>query len=544
MNKKIHMDIGGMTCISCQNRIEKALYSVNGVRKVKVSYSQGRADIECDENKTDVKQLVRAVEKLDYEVLSAGEKADKGIGRTFGILIIIAALYYLIQSFGLLNQLVPGRLADSSMGYGMLFLIGIITSVHCIAMCGGIGISQSLPGKGGHGSFLSNLLYNLGRVCSYTTIGFVLGLLGSGIGGVTNIGISSWFQGILKIVAGLFMVVMGINMLGIFPMLRRLSIHTPLAVARIIGEKRKTARGPFVIGLLNGLMPCGPLQAMWIVAFATSSPVAGALSMFMFSLGTVPLMLGLGSVISILGKKFTRQVMEVGAILVVVLGLCMLTQGAVLSGMQPVTNISSYMEMMIEDIMEPTRDRLKSCYDELLRLSGLITDLERLETAESSEIILEKEDINLYALSESILQGFNTRLNDKNITSKLEGDEVHVFADKGRIGQVLSNLLSNAVKYTDVNGSINVLVKKDVDKAVLVVEDTGIGIAKEDQMRVFERFYRTDKSRTRKTGGAGIGLTITKAIVQAHGGTIHCESEPGEGSRFIVTLPVIDDNKR
>lgn len=207
----------------------------------------------------------------------------------------------------------------------------------------------------------------------------------------------------------------------------------------------------------------------------------------------------------------------------------------------PVTNISSYMEMMIEDIMEPTRDRLKSCYDELLRLSGLITDLERLETAESNEIILEKEDINLYALSESILQGFNTRLNDKNITSKLEGDEVHVFADKGRIGQVLSNLLSNAVKYTDVNGSINVLVKKDVDKAVLVVVDTGIGIAKEDQMRVFERFYRTDKSRTRKTGGAGIGLTITKAIVQAHGGTIHCESEPGEGSRFIVTLPVIDD---
>ena len=97
----------------------------------------------------------------------------------------------------------------------------------------------------------------------------------------------------------------------------------------------------------------------------------------------------------------------------------------------PVTNISSYMEMMIEDIMEPTRDRLKSCYDELLRLSGLITDLERLETAESNEIILEKEDINLYALSESILQGFNTRLNDKNITSKLEGDEVHVFADKG-----------------------------------------------------------------------------------------------------------------
>lgn len=204
----------------------------------------------------------------------------------------------------------------------------------------------------------------------------------------------------------------------------------------------------------------------------------------------------------------------------------------------PVTNISSYMEMMIDDIMEPTKDRLKSCYDELLRLSGLITDLERLETAESSEIVLEKEDVDLYALSESIIQGFRTRLDDKKIASNLEGDEVHVFADKGRIGQVLSNLLSNAIKYTDENGSINISVKKDVDKAVLIVEDTGIGIPKEDQVRVFERFYRTDKSRTRKTGGAGIGLTITKAIVQAHGGTIHCESELGEGSRFIVTLPL------
>lgn len=205
----------------------------------------------------------------------------------------------------------------------------------------------------------------------------------------------------------------------------------------------------------------------------------------------------------------------------------------------PVTNISSYMEMMIDDIMEPTKDRLKNCYDELKRLSGLITDLERLETAESSKIVLDKEDVDLYALSESILQGFRTRLDDKKISSKLEGDEVRVFADKGRMGQVISNLLSNAVKYTDENGCINIFVQKDEDNAVLIVEDTGIGIPKQEQTRVFERFYRTDKSRTRKTGGAGIGLTITKAIVQAHGGTIHCESEPGEGSRFIVTLPFV-----
>ncbi len=204
----------------------------------------------------------------------------------------------------------------------------------------------------------------------------------------------------------------------------------------------------------------------------------------------------------------------------------------------PVTNISSYMEMMIDDVMEPTHERLKSCYDELSRLYGLIKDLERLESAESDRIDLDKEDVELLNLSGMILQGFETGIHEKNIDARVSGEEVHICADKGRISQVIANLLSNALKYTDENGKITISVKRQENNAVLTVEDTGIGISKEEQERVFERFYRTDKSRTRKTGGAGIGLSITKAIVQAHGGTIHCESEPGTGSRFIVTLPV------
>ena len=126
----------------------------------------------------------------------------------------------------------------------------------------------------------------------------------------------------------------------------------------------------------------------------------------------------------------------------------------------------------------------------------------------------------------------------KNIDARVSGAEVHICADRGRLSQVIANLLSNALKYTDENGKIAISVKKQKYNAELVVEDTGIGISKEEQDRVFERFYRTDKSRTRKTGGAGIGLSITKAIVQAHGGTIYCESEPGTGSRFIVILPI------
>lgn len=208
----------------------------------------------------------------------------------------------------------------------------------------------------------------------------------------------------------------------------------------------------------------------------------------------------------------------------------------------PVTNISSYVEMMMDDVMEPTPERLRSCYDELMRLSGIINDLERLENAESDGIVLKKEDVELYGLSEMILQSFSTKLEEKKITSRIEGGVVHVQADRGRLGQVLANLISNAIKYTDENGSITVSVRRENNKAEMIVEDTGIGISEEDCMRVFERFYRTDKSRTRKTGGAGIGLSISKAIVQAHGGNIGCESRPGEGSRFMVSLPCDDDH--
>ena len=204
----------------------------------------------------------------------------------------------------------------------------------------------------------------------------------------------------------------------------------------------------------------------------------------------------------------------------------------------PVTNISSYIEMMIDDVMEPTPERLKSCYAELLRLSGLIKDLERLQNAESDAITLEKTDIDIYSLAKEIMQGFKIGFEEKKIDVKLYGEETHVFADRKRIGQVIANFLSNAIKYTDENGSISVSVTKNDKQAVFSVKDTGIGIPFSEQNRVFERFYRTDKSRTRKTGGVGIGLSISKAIVKAHNGTIRCESEPGAGSNFIVTLPL------
>nr|MCR5754994.1 sulfite exporter TauE/SafE family protein [Acetatifactor sp.] len=211
---------------------------------------------------------------------------------------------------------------------------------HCIAMCGGINLSQCIPhGKNRNendnrfATFRPAILYNLGRVVSYTAIGFLLGLVGMLIGGGSGTGVSVLFQGVLKMIAGIFMVIMGINMLGIFPWLRRFNLRMPKFLAVKIGTKKANSRQPLMVGLLNGLMPCGPLQSMQIVALASGNPFAGAFAMFMFSLGTVPLMLGLGSLVSALGKKFSKKIMSVGAVLVVVLGLAMLSQGGSLSGL-------------------------------------------------------------------------------------------------------------------------------------------------------------------------------------------------------------------
>ena len=248
-----------MSCINCRNKIEKTLRSKNGVLKAKVDYVKGTADVEYNDEKTTEKKIKEAIEKLEYKVFSSKEKSSNEIVKSVGLLLIIVGLFYLLQISGLLNMMVPDRLAEAGMGYGMLFVVGLITSVHCVAMCGGIGLSQSLSQKGTQ-TFLRPLAYNLGRVCSYTVIGLVLGTVGSVIGGSSGLGAAPLLQGMIKIVAGVLMVIMGINMLGIFPWLRRFTIHPPVAVARFIGEKSADASGPFFVGLLNGLMPCCPLD--------------------------------------------------------------------------------------------------------------------------------------------------------------------------------------------------------------------------------------------------------------------------------------------
>lgn len=337
------LNLSGMSCAMCAEKVRRALESVSGVSSANVSLEKETAEVVCAPG-TAQEALIQAVRHAGYGIQSR-RPLPKGV-RAAGDLALIAGLYLLLESTGLLNRLVPSALAQTGMSYASLFMIGLTTSIHCAAMCGGIGLSQSLGG----GGIRSTLLYQLGRVISYTAIGLILGLVGMLFGAGLNTTLSMFLQGTLKLAAGLMMLLMGLNLLGLCPFLRR--IHLPM---RSIRRRANTA---FTVGLLNGLMPCGPLQSMQLVALASGSPVRGALSMLCFSLGTVPLMLGLGSLAGALNQRFRRAVTAAGAILVAVMALSMLSQGATLMGILPSRSATVADSAQVESGVQIVRSTL------------------------------------------------------------------------------------------------------------------------------------------------------------------------------------------
>jgi len=331
------LKINGMTCVSCKNRIENKLNKLKGVIDVNANYSHSTVKIAFDGNLVKLSTIVEAIEKLDYKVKRAAQnqkdikiEKNKKITEILGIVFIIFAAYTVINHFGGFNIFNSFPEAKQGVGYGAIFLIGMLTSIHCVAMCGGINLSQCVPNAGIKNekkttNLRPGILYNTGRVISYTIVGAIVGALGS------VVSFSGTAKGIVAIIAGLFMVIMALNMLNLFPWLRKFNPKMPKIFAKKINDQKKS-NSPLLVGLLNGLMPCGPLQAMQLYALSTGDPVKGALAMLAFSLGTVPLMFGLGAISSILSKKFTGKMMTASAVLVLMLGVFMFSNGMSLSG--------------------------------------------------------------------------------------------------------------------------------------------------------------------------------------------------------------------
>ncbi len=355
IRRVLHID--GMTCTGCETRIENTLKKLEGIEEVKAIFNSANVYVTYDSKIIRLEGIIEAIEKLNYRVINnplnnssfdspvqkgseKGSEDGKNIGQLIGAVIIIFALYIIINNTIGFN-FIPK--VDQSMGYGILFVIGLMTSLHCIAMCGGINLSVCVQYNSGVSNSSSatkasklkpSLLYNLGRVIAYTVVGGIVGALGS------VVSFSGTAKGIVAVISGLFMIIMGLNMLNIFPWLRKLNPRLP----KFLGKKVHSntgSKGPLFVGLLNGLMPCGPLQAMQLYALGMGSFVTGALSMFLFSLGTVPLMFGFGAVSSLLSRKFTHKMLKVSAVLVMILGIVMMNRGLNLSGIDFVNSVLS-----------------------------------------------------------------------------------------------------------------------------------------------------------------------------------------------------------
>lgn len=201
----------------------------------------------------------------------------------------------------------------------------------------------------------------------------------------------------------------------------------------------------------------------------------------------------------------------------------------------PLAALQGNMEAMMDGVLETSPQRLAGCHEEILRLSRLVEDLGRLSTLEDKPA-LSFSSFDLCRLLRGVVEQAKPAAVEKGVLVSLSAKETIIFADEDRLKQVFVNILSNAVKYTD-KGSIEVSLNCTADGCTVSVADTGIGIPEDELSRVFERFFRSDKSRSRATGGAGIGLAIAQAIVAAHGGKIEAASKIGQGSVFSVFLP-------
>lgn len=311
--KREKVKVYDMTCTSCEGKVERTLKRLEGVASVNASFSAQQVIVEYDSKFCDISRIKTSIKSAGYSIESSNSF------KIIGIFIVAAAIILLGSSTGGFDM--NERLNGAS--YFVLFVVGMLTSIHCVGMCGGIMLSQSIS-KDNSSKFEAirpAILYNAGRIVAYTVIGGIVGALGS------VLALSLAVKAAMQIFAGIFMIIMGLNMAG-FGMFRKINIRLPWFACSV----KKKPKTPFLVGLLNGLMPCGPLQTMQLYALGTGSAAKGALSMLLFSLGTVPLMLTFGALSGLLSKGYTKKILKMSGFLVIILGFIMGSRGLALAG--------------------------------------------------------------------------------------------------------------------------------------------------------------------------------------------------------------------
>ncbi len=376
--------IRDMHCNSCAQIIERALK--DRVNRIYVSFIEEEAIIDFDENKISEKDILETIRKLGYEakppqnlnddklkdivkdisklktetkkIESSEEEIEEkekeiekdikelkkeSSGGTMGgfekilfwsiIIGIPLLLLYKFTGFNFSNFSLPDiqipELGERT-SLILLFLAGILTGFHCISMCGGFVVSYTAKNAlNGYKGFKQHLVYGGSKVLSYAIIGGIFGL----IGGVFAFSIK--LRGVVAVLAGLFMVFYALSMFG-FKFFRRFQFNPKFltkASCEVSAKAKGPFKAPFFTGLLNGLfLACGPLQAMYLYAAGTGNFFTGAASLAVFGLGTLPIMLGFGSLATVISHKTTGKILKISAVIVLILGLIMLNRGLALTG--------------------------------------------------------------------------------------------------------------------------------------------------------------------------------------------------------------------
>jgi two-component system sensor histidine kinase BaeS len=204
----------------------------------------------------------------------------------------------------------------------------------------------------------------------------------------------------------------------------------------------------------------------------------------------------------------------------------------------PLNGLLLRIEAAQDEVLEDQQRNLQAMHTEARRLGALIEDVEALAEAERPGVLMERERVDMAQAARERLTVHAAAFRDAGIDLREQlADGAIVDGDAARLAQILDNLLTNALRYTDRGGTVTITVRRHGDGVTVDVSDTGIGIAADDLSHVFDRFWRADRSRSRATGGSGVGLAVVQRLVVAHGGRIEVESEPGRGTSFHIWLP-------
>jgi signal transduction histidine kinase len=207
----------------------------------------------------------------------------------------------------------------------------------------------------------------------------------------------------------------------------------------------------------------------------------------------------------------------------------------------PLNAIIGYQSLLKEGIDGPLNDsqlnqlkRIRASADHLLALIDEVLTFSRVEAGKE---VVQREEVSLRSIVDEALTMITPLAEVKGLALRVEGDDVGLYTDGGKVRQILLNLLSNAIKFTD-SGEVVIRSQSDAEKVMVSVTDTGIGIAPENLERIFDPFWQVEQRSTRKVGGTGLGLSVSRTLARLIGGDIRAESELGKGSTFTLTLPI------